>query len=190
MKENNISVSERESKFLAVELKFYPDKATALLIIDKNDIDLGQKQAEAKKLDLLPKKEFHFTLIGSDTGEAIMEQLENYEPEDKRKLFDKIRKLCESIVWKAVLTDDFYYLSKIYHEPDLPEEKRQSIIQLARIKHLKEFYKDLNDILGTNFATPMPHVTLFTNSTRGDKRLRGIGIYSQNDFEDLKPERI
>jgi hypothetical protein len=193
MKENKLKSpeAETETKRLPVELKFYPDQATAVLVIDKKNINFAAKKEKAEKLGLLPKEEFHFTIIGSDTGEAILNQLANSSEAEKNKTLEQINKLLQSFDWKTTFTNDFYYLQKIYNEPEFPgEEKRRSIIQLAKIEQLEEFYIQLNLLLGTNFSTPLPHVTIYTHSNRQDKKLRGIGIYSQKDFDDLKPKKI
>lgn len=182
---------EKEKSFLPVELKFYPDKGSAVLLIDKKNINFSSKKAEAEKLGLLPKEEFHFTLIGSDTGEAILVQLANLSETEKNNTLEQIDKLLKSFDWKTTFTDDFYYLQKIYNEPEFAgDEIRRSIIQLAKIEQLEEFYNKLNKLLGTNFSTPLPHVTIYTNSNREDKKHRGIGLYSQKDFEALNPEKI
>jgi hypothetical protein len=182
---------EKETQFLPVKLRFYPDKGSAVLLLDKKNINFKAKKEAAEKLDLLPKEEFHFTIIGSDTGETILAQLANLPEPEKNITLEKIDELLQSFDWQTTITDDFYYLQKIYNEPEFPgEEKRRSIIQLAKIDQLEEFYIKLNSLLGTNFSTPLPHVTIYTNSNREDKKLRGIGLYSQKDFNDLKPEKI
>ena len=48
----------------------------------------------------------------------------------------------------------------------------------------------VNQLLEKQFETPLPHITLYTTSTREDKKLRGIGIYSKKQFEELCPKRI
>ncbi|MEX0877913.1 MAG: hypothetical protein WDZ40_03585 [Candidatus Spechtbacterales bacterium] len=45
-------------------------------------------------------------------------------------------------------------------------------------------------ILGLDLEVPLPHITLFTTSTREENQLRGIGVYSKEQFEDLSPEKI
>jgi hypothetical protein len=191
MSKNKLKYPKSETKKLPVELKFYSDKATAILVIDKKNINFAAKKEQADKLGLLPKEELHFTIIGSDTGETILAQLANLSEAERNKTLDQINKLLQSFGWKTTFTNDFHYLQKIYNEPDFPgEEKRRSIIQLAKIDQLEKFYHKLNLLLGANFSTPLPHVTIYTYSNREDKKLRGIGIYSQKDFDNLKPEKI
>ena len=58
------------------------------------------------------------------------------------------------------------------------------------LQGLNDFYKQLNILLKETFDEPLPHITLYTTSTREDKRLRGIGIYSQKQLEKLDPQQI
>ena len=109
---------------------------------------------------------------------------------------NKIYTLAESIKWSITLQNNFFYIEKEYTEEDpndqgsLIYEKRKSIIQMAEIKGLNDFYKQLNILLKETFDEPLPHITLYTTSTREDKRLRGIGIYSQKQLEKLDPQQI
>jgi len=196
MKEAKVNLFETKAKSLPVELEFYPETATAVLTVDKNNIDLEAKRALAEQLGLLAKKEFHFTVIGKETGERILKVLENSDEIKRNRVLTQIRELVQAVDWRVVLDDDFYYITKDYNEPDpgnpgktIPETRR-SIVQMARVDELAEFYRKFNDLLGEDFATPLPHLTLFTNSTREDKKLRGIGIYSPSQFKELKPEKV
>lgn len=196
MKETDINLPERKTGFLPVGLEFYPETATAVLPVDKNNIDLEAKRSLAEQLGLLAKEEFHFTVMGKEIGEKILKSLENLDEAKRNGVLNQIQELVRSIDWKVVLDDDFYYITKDYNEPDCANpqltipETRQSIVQMARIEQLADFYQRLNDLLDENFAIPLPHLTLFTTSTREDKKLRGIGIYSQNQFEGLKPKKV
>lgn len=196
MKETIQNLPEIENQVIPVEAVFYPEKATLLLNIDNHIPNLDFKRAEAQQLGLTAKEEFHFTIIGSDTGEEILELAENLDEQARTELTNKIRELNESTTWEVALKNDFYYIQKEYNDPDPnnPEvtipEKRQSIIQMAKINGLEEFYKKLNSLLGKQFATPLPHITLYTTSTREDKKLRGIGIYSEGQFQELGPKKI
>ena len=71
-----------------------------------------------------------------------------------------------------------------------PEEKRRSIVQLVTMPDLAPFYAKLNRLLDSHFDLPFPHITLFATSTREDKRLRGIGIYSEAQFHTTHPQEI
>ena len=136
-----------------------------------------------KEYGLLKKEEFHITVIGTDTGEAILKRLEGLDAEEKESKLREIENLARQTKWAFCLKFDYRFISKTYPPKDgYQEETRESIIQSAKLPNVRSFYGGLNKILGTDFPVPPPHITLFTNSTREDKKLRGIGIYSKKDL--------
>lgn len=190
------SIHEKEYNWLPIRVDFFPKEITAIGTIDTKHIDLETQKDNAKKLGVGAKKEFHVTIIWSDTGRQILKSIENLNKTEKDKIIEKIRHLCESTNWKVELEDECYYIEKVYDEnkvidkdKDMPE-KRKSIIQMAKIQNLEVFYQQLNELVNKLFKIPMPHITLYTNSTREDKKTRGIGIYSKKLFEELNPQRI
>ena len=166
-------------------------------MIKKIGINLDVKII-AEQMGLLGKSEFHITIIGSDTGNQILNSIGILGEEKLKKQLKKIDKLFKSHTWKVSLGKEFFYLKQKYERLDLQDflssslefEIRESVVQLAEINHLEDFYLKLNHLLDTNFETPLPHVTLFTNSTMAEKKLRGIGIYSRKQFEELYPEKL
>lgn len=177
-----------------IKINFDTETSTFILNIDKNAVDLESKKEHATRDGLSRKNEFHLTVIGRDTGEKILKILELLGEDKKIRTLNQIQKICELFEWKFSLKQEFYYLEKIYDDAKdlgtLKPEKRKSIIQVAEIKDLNQFYKKLNLLLETKFKIPFPHVTLYTTSTLEEKKLRGIGVYSKSQFEELKPERI
>ncbi|HBY74715.1 TPA: hypothetical protein DEG21_02315 [Patescibacteria group bacterium] len=155
-----------------MKIKFNPETVTLILEIDNKAIDLNIKRIEAEKLDLLEKKEFHFTIIGSKTGEEILKSLENLSKIKRNEILDKIRKTSELINWIVNPENNFYYLENSYNNPNTIFEKRKSIIQVVTIDKINEFYEKLNSLLKKQFEVPFPHITLFTNSTREETKLR------------------
>lgn len=193
---NNWSWEINKSAIFSHTIEFNPDIATALLIIDTHTIDLEKKRQIAETLGLFQKKEFHFTIIGSATGKLILESIAHFPHDHQSKILEKIRELCTSFNWKIQLQDDFYYLKKNYNDPDpnnntltIPEV-RTTIIQMIEIAEIDNFYHQLNILLWQHFITPLPHITLYSTSTRIDKQLRWIGIYSREQFDELYPKKI
>lgn len=173
-----------------LKTNFNTTEITAVIDVWKNNIDFVFCQSLSKKYDLLIKPNFHITIIGSSTGKKILELIANFWENEKEVIISRIRNLFIQTKWSIELVEEFYYIEKYYHEEWLPEEKRESIIQLAIIKELEQFYSELNNILDTEFYLPIQHVTLLTNSTREDKKSRWIWIYCKKDFDNFNPKRI
>ena len=174
----------------AKDIVFNKETATLLLRVPEPKW-LNRLEKVQKEYRLLKKEEFHITVIGTDTGEAILTKLNELEADKKEEKLGEIENLARQTRWAFCPKCDYRFISKTYPPKDgHPEETRSSIIQLVRIPAVTLFYKELNKMLSTNFPVPPPHVTLFTNSTREDKKLRGIGIYSEKDLESPASERI
>lgn len=116
-----------------------------------------------------------------------MKFIEKQGINEKAKYLSELQTLWESINWKLSLKDEFYSVEKIIEDP---WEKRESVIQMVELEGVSEFYKGLNALLDTRFELPVPHITLYTKSTREDKMLWGIGLYSWEDFYALNPRLL
>ncbi len=159
-------------------LIFNKDNSSIIFIIKEDIIipDIINKFAMGK--GLLPRKEFHITIIGLDTGRSL-----------NKDIFEKVKAIAESFEWSFSLKNEFYYVNKTYFNLD-DSEKRESIIQMIELPDLARFYLELNQLCNKEFAIPLPHITLYTNSSTKDNKFNGIGLYSKRDFENLLPERI
>lgn len=192
MKKSNRSSLEYnpQQPVVDIESECYPETATIILSIDNKWVNRETKRDIAKDLDVLEKEEFHCTLIGSDTWVEILQYIETVEWDKKDKIWNMIVELCHSFDWKIKFQDDFYYIEKSYTTDNAITETRKSIIQIIDLNALSEFYKQLNTLLWTHFDIPYPHITLYTNSTLPERKLRWIGIYSKTQFEELNPKKV
>src|SRR3989344_8516872 len=175
---------------LRPDLIFNKEKVTLLLAVNVEESAFHDVEKAAKQKRLLKKEEFHITIIGKETGETIIEKIKNTSPAKQEDILSKSQEASGSFNWDYSFQKKYYFISKKYVEPGQEKEERQSIIQLVTLPYLVPFYKRLNQFLGTNFDIPFPHITLFTNSTREDKKLRGIGLYSEKEFHALNPIKI
>lgn len=157
--------------------------ATFLLRIDPELVNVDSVQDVADKKGLSEKDEFHITIIGSKTAEQILESSE-FSHEETVSFIEKPSKQFQ---WSFEFVSEYYFISKKYEEYN---EARESIIQLIDLSELKDFYVELNEYFGTSFDTPFPHLTLFTSSTKPENNLRGIGIYSEQQFRELNLEKV
>lgn len=157
--------------------------STLLLRIDPELVNTVSLQDIADEKGLSEKDEFHITIIGSKTAESLL-KLTNI---DHKEIIALIDRLLQQFDWSFEFIPKYYFISKKYKEYG---EARESIVQLIDLPDIKDFYKELNEFLGTSFDAPLPHLTLFTSSTKPENNLRGIGIYSEKQFRELNPEEI
>lgn len=180
-----------ESKEVTKNLSFDRDKATLLLDITLESLPFDSLRKLIEKEGLFQKNEFHITIIGSESGEVILEKISELSLEEQDKLLSRIENLSKSFDWYYNFLPDYYFISKDYREEGSEAvETRKSIIQVLELPDLKLFYEQLNDLLGTEFSIPFAHVTLYTTSTNKETKLRGIGIYSAEQLQTLNPVKI
>lgn len=176
--------------------RFAEKTANCLLALSKDGFGFEVVRTAAHERALQEKEEIHLTVIGSETGSQILSLLNALPSAERQQKIAALQALIESTDWSFELVDEYWYVQKDYNDPDPRDptrtipETRKSIIQLVHLPGMQEFYEKLNALLGTSFQTPLPHITLFTASTRADKQQRGIGLYSKEEFEALNPERL
>lgn len=158
-------------------------KNTLLLSLDASDLDLVSFEKLRDSEKLLEKKEFHVTVLGYKAGGEIAKELQGRA--DREQVTKEIENLAQSTKWHLETKPEYYIISKKYGE-----EERRSCIQIIELAGLEGFYEKLNEILGTDFELPFPHVTVLTNSTVESNRLAGIGLSSREDFEKCSPRRV
>jgi len=177
--------------------EFFPKRATLLLAIAPNQLDLESKRSIADTQSLHQKPEFHLTVIGTDTGRQILAQLSQLSEADRNQALNSLRSFSEKTAWSVFLLPEFFLIQKKYPSEEQgatqqsPEQEiRTSIIQSAEVPALSAFYATLNRVFDQRFPVPYPHVTLFTGSTNPKNVNRGIGIYSLEDLKKIQPQRI
>lgn len=162
-------------------------KNEILLDVPKDKPDLKMVASFAAEHGLSVKDEFHVTLVGGKASIRITEALQ--KSSESLQLREKIKALIEGVDWEVIFKPTFYYLRRAYHDPDLVDpqktipEIRETVIQLVEVPQLLDFYERLNALLQIEEPIQsLPHVTIFSNSSRPDKKQRGIGIYSSDDL--------
>lgn len=80
---------------------FNESNQTILLSLNKEVVDLDNVKNFALVENLLPKHEFHITIIGSETGQVLSKIGTDY---------DAIKSLAVSINWEFSFKKDFYYI--------------------------------------------------------------------------------
>lgn len=180
----------------SIEFKLEKGNAPLMLALDEKFLNLETKRKEAEDLGLNEKNEFHVTIIGNNSGKIILEHIDQLDESKKTMFIDELHNLCKSFNWEVYLLDEFYYIKKEYYQDTIGDLKgkiieiRESVIQACKIPRLSVFYQQLNLLFKRKIKTPFPHITLCTNSTLEDKKLRGIGIDSKKLFKSLTPVKI
>lgn len=168
------------------EIRYCPEIATLLIGLHPLVMDLESNRDFAGSLGLTQKPEFHVTIIGNNTGQELMDSLQNLPLSEKCERLVEIGELAESFNWNITLKPDMYAIEKVYPDGEL----RTSIIQVAECDDVAPFYQRLGELTGMNFDLPYLHATLFTNSTDERNTHTGIGIYSNEDFKSLNPQKL
>ena len=158
------------------EIRFSEENMTLLLDVKKEDIDLKKYQSVSKGFE--QKSEFHITIIGFRGGKEIKKVLSSMSLSDQKIFIERIKTLACETNWNYSFINIAHKISKDYSETD----KRQSIIQIAEVCGLVQFYNDLNEMLNIHLEYPLEHVTLFTRGTDMEKSKMGIGINSEIEF--------
>jgi hypothetical protein len=168
------------------------EKAEVLMDIEESalrSLTYGELQAFVKEHGLHTKSEFHITLVGGKASLRILEVLARLPHDEQIEHRAAIEKLFTDAQWDTAFKDIFYYLKRSYNDPDPKDptrtipETRETLIQLVSVPGLEEIHKKLSLLIGSSEPIlSLPHVTLFSNSTREDKKQRGIGVYSEDDL--------
>lgn len=148
-----------------------------------------KKATIAKELWLLSKPKFHLTILGSKVRDAIFALRPDATEEEQENILVYAEQLAENFDWETTARDEYYLLKQEYNDDNI-SETRTTIVQMIDVPDLVDYYRELNMLLNTKFETPIPHVTLYSGSTRPDKMLRGIGVYSKKDLEKMGAKKI
>jgi hypothetical protein len=166
---------------------------TLLLNVNSNvDIPKSIREAAHGK-NLAVKNELHITILGRRYQAAQIEKiLKSMESEKEKSTRLMLGRIADGTLWNCQTVPEYYYLRKNYNIEAGQKniETRQSIIQRVNISSLSLFFKRLQDLLGQKLPVPYPHLTLFTAGTVAENRFKGIGIESERDFFELKPQKI
>ena len=165
-----------------------PEKFYFVLPIKKPEVP-ERIYAEAKANGLHEKTECHISVIVEKTARILREKIAQLENPEEMK--EKIITLFNSFGWEYKLTDTYSLQEKFYSAKNLadagiaeePEHNRKSIAQIVELPDMEKFYKELQAFLNIQLDIPPPHITVFAWSDYLLKATRGIGIYSQTDFD-------
>ncbi len=170
-----------------IEKKYLPENFYLVLPVNKPDIP-SRIRTEAEKYTLDEKAACHISVAVEKNAARIIEAVMNSDSSDILK--QKVLDLFNGFDWTYELTDIYSLQEKKYTRESLdsaglvkePEHTRRSIIQIVELPDLLEFYHKLGELLKVEFPLPVPHITIFAWSDYAEKKNRGIGISSKEDF--------
>lgn len=170
---------------------FFTETFTCVLPYNNNLIN-PKIESLALNKGLVIKDNLHITIIGSDTGEEILNTITQKNLKRSEEIIF-IESIIKQIDWKIKLFDEYYYIEKTY--PEYIDKKgkpefRKSIIQLVNIDNLSDLYSKINNRYSLNLQIPFGHITIYSYSSIPEKINRGIGLYSEEQFFSLNPNKI
>ena len=169
---------------------------TLLLKIDRGALNLHGIEEVARQNGFDSKGEIHLTVLSFKNAGVIKKVLSKLTPEARAAKLAEIQQLVENTDWNFVPQEGVYQISKEFKVPD-PNNKgaeitelRESYIQRVDMPGMKEFYENLNRILGTKLEPPPPHVTLFTSGSNRESARMGIAINSEAELAQMNPRLV
>lgn len=171
------------------KMEITEEKPTILLGVDTRGLQLDELEPYASELGFERKKEFHITIIGFKVGGEIKKLLKKHP--EKELVLQQINGILQQYDWVYTPKNDVYKIAKDYEfsDPKNKEQKipehRETYVQMVELPDLAPCYTQLNQLLGTAFSTPLPHVTLFVKGSP-----MGIGVNSEEEFFQLHPEKV
>lgn len=188
---------ENKEDLLAPESEAYNEKTQTLLLhLDPATIDLEQLHAAAEEHSMVPKGEFHITILGFSNGNEIKKIIKALPPESQGPMREKIKSLIEGTDWHFSIAPERFHMTEEYmvpgSGPDGTEQhaKKESYIQMVDLPGMEDFFKKLNALLGTAFEVPPAHVTMYTGGDDPETSKNGIGIKSQTEFFEFDPKPL
>ena len=81
------------------EIVAYPEKFTILLTINPNNAQTSYSREYAENEGMIAKSEFHVTVIGHKTGQALQELFVDLSEEGAKEKFMELVKMAKSMDW-------------------------------------------------------------------------------------------
>ena len=128
-----------------------------------------------------PKEEVHITVIGGILADTLARCIR-----EDPALEGEIRQAVAAVPWRYQLEDEWYHVVREEEPVHAPEKgEAESIVRMASVPPLSEFYRRLEDLIGVEIPERPPHVTLYTWNDA-----HGIGIPTWELFEERVEGRV
>jgi hypothetical protein len=161
-----------------VEINLDLERGGFLLQLRKEDVGLDDVPVTFEGKTFYPKDEVHITILGSYRGPQLEERLQQH-PE----LRQRVQSAIEETEWSYQLEDKWYHVVREAGQDG--KAYAESIIRMAEVPQLDQFYRRLETITGIE-AQPRPaHVTLYIHDDS-----HGIGINTWQQFQERVRKEI
>lgn len=155
----------------------------ALIIsLDKHAFEIKSNPIKFAGKAFKPKSEAHITVLGSDLGTQLQQQIK-----ENPQIEQRIRTAFENTDWSYSQTRDRRHLVRETTGFSGSDKTEESIIMLIKMEAMAEFYTKLKllEIIDKDHPVPPPHVTLYTRNCD-----LGIGVHSERELSILSREQI
>jgi hypothetical protein len=154
------------------------------ILLRKKDVGLSDESVEFRGRQFEPKEEVHITIIGRALGQQVKKAIE-----ENASVESQAKQAIAETDWTYEIKDRMYHVSKDkrIENPDGGSKviHAESIIVIAEVAGIRDFYEKLSRIIQTNLEVPPTHVTLYTY---GDPD--GIGLDNHADFERFVTRKV
>lgn len=160
-----------------------------VLHMPSDTFDVEKLNGLAAEHGMIPKDEFHVTVIGNTNGQRILDALAALPRADRAAKREAIVGLIAAHKenWKVELLPLGYELHSI---KDAEQTIRRSVVEMVKVPGLEQFIANLNELLGLTLETQPPHITLCTAGSVPEKSKMGIGVDTEDDLESYKKEKL
>ena len=175
--------------------KIINPKHSIILSIEKPKVPEKIKKY-AQIHNLQEKDEYHISILVTRNAYKIRKYLKGFG--DTEAVLIKMERILNSLDWEYTLTDEYFlqeysYKKEVMEElgsDEYPEHTRRSIIQKIILPDLQIFYEKISQEFNLDLEIPVPHITLFSWSDYEPLMKRGIGISSENDFQEYCVKKL
>lgn len=172
--------------------KIVTDACEFFLPVEKPEIP-DRIYEKAKGFGMIEKPEFHISVLVGMNATAFQEFTQS-----ENDLLKRAKEFFGTFGWSYSLTKEYVVQERTYKEEErvdflgknYPAHTRKTIVQKVDLPDLALFYKGLKDKWGIVLTLPVPHITLFSWADYEPLMTRGIGVSSQEDFDNYTRETL
>lgn len=157
--------------------------------LKKNEVDISDIGALAKKEGYREQTNRHITIIGKSGSEIIRNVFNNLKPKEKSQIAKKIQEIIRTLDWRFIPENIYHISRRGYLDESRKADNRESYIRTIKMPAMKKFYQRLGKLLNNKLEPRFSHITLFTRGEKPNPEYYGIPIISHAMFRKLYPQK-